>query len=99
MQFLIIAYDATDADAINRRMVNRAAHIAHTDRFKPAGNMHFGAAILNDAGKMIGSCMIVEFPSRTEFDAWLAEEPYFTGKVWEKIEVKPCQIGPSFTQR
>jgi uncharacterized protein YciI len=96
VQFLIIAYDAKDAGALERRMANRTAHIAYTDRFKPAGHMHTGAAILDEGGKMIGSCMIVEFPSRTEFDAWLAEEPYVTGKVWTEIQVIPCKIGPSF---
>ena len=23
-------------------------------------------------------------------------EPYVTGKVWEKIEIKPCKVGPMF---
>jgi uncharacterized protein len=99
MQFLILAHDATDADAINRRMAARAAHIATIDKYKASDNMHIGAAILDDGNKMIGSCIIAEFPSRRELDAWLAEEPYITGKVWEKVQVMPCQIGPSFAKK
>lgn len=97
MQFLILAYDATDADAINRRMAARAAHIETIGKYKSSGNMHLGVAILDDAGKMIGSAIIAEFPSRKELDEWLAKEPYVTGKIWEKIEIKACQIGPSFS--
>ena len=96
MQFLILAYDATDADAINRRMLARAAHVATIDKYKTNGHMHIGAALLDDDDKMIGSIIIAEFPSRKALDVWLAEEPYITGKVWEKIEIKACQIGPSF---
>ena len=50
------------------------------------------------AGLMIGSICIVELPSRREVDAWLAAEPYVTGKVWETVEVAPCRVGPSFAK-
>ena len=96
MQFLILAYDATDADAINRRMAVREAHMATIARYKASGNMHIGAALLDDDGKMIGSCIIAEFPDRLGLDAWLAEEPYVTGKVWHEITVQTCKIAPSF---
>ena len=99
MQFLILAYDATDADALNRRMAVRAAHMEMIERYKAGGHMHIGAAILDDADKMIGSTIIAEFPSRAELDAWLAEDPYVTGKVWERIEVKPCRIAPTFMKK
>jgi len=99
MQFLLLAYDATDSDALTRRMANREAHLATIDRYRTAGNMHIGAAICDDAGKMIGSCIICEFPSRVELDIWLAEEPYLTGKVWERTEITECRIGPSFLKK
>ncbi len=44
-----------------------------------------GGAILDDDGRMIGSATIVEFPDRAAVDAWLARDPYVTGKVWQKI--------------
>jgi hypothetical protein len=58
--------------------------------------MKMGAAILDDAGKMIGSCIIAEFPTRAELDAWLANEPYLTEKVWGDVNIQPCQIAQSF---
>lgn len=99
MQFLLLAYDATDAGALERRMAAREAHLATIDRYRAAGNMHIGAAILDDGGKMIGSCIIAEFPDRAGLDAWLAEEPYITGKVWDKVSVSGCKIGPSFLKK
>ena len=96
MQFLLTAYDATDTDALARRMANREAHLATIERYRTSGNMHMGAAICDDSGKMVGSCIVCEFPSRAELDAWLASEPYITGNVWDRIEIKECKIGPSF---
>jgi len=98
MQFLLLAYDATDADALNRRMAAREAHLANIADYKARGHMHMGAALLDDAGKMIGSSIISEFPDRAAFDAWLAQDPYMVNKVWDKVQVIPCKIAPSFAK-
>lgn len=52
--------------------------------------------ILDEEEKMIGSMMVVEYPSREELNQWLKEEPYVTGKVWEKIEVRQCKVPALF---
>ena len=96
MQFLILAHDATDADALNRRMAVREAHLAVIARYKASGNMHMGAALLDDAGKMVGSVIDADFPTRAELNAWLAEEPFVAGKVWDKIDITPCKIAPPY---
>lgn len=96
MQFLVLGYDGSDAQALERRLAVRDAHIALGDKMRDAGKMLYGAAILDDSGKMIGSVLICEFPSRAELDEWLKVEPYVTGKVWQKIEVQNCKVGPSF---
>ena len=54
MQFLIIGYDGVDEQALARRMAVREAHLALGDKMRDAGKMLYGAAILNDSGKMIG---------------------------------------------
>ena len=96
MQFLILGYDGTDADALNRRMAARAAHIALGDALRDEGRMIFAAAILNDSGTMCGSTIVVDFPDRDALDAYLQREPYVTGDVWRQVEVRPCKVGPSF---
>jgi uncharacterized protein YciI len=96
MQFLVIGYDGSDAQALNRRLAVREAHLALGDKMRDAGKMLYGAAILDDLEHMVGSVLICDFESRDELDQWLKNEPYVTGNVWQKIEVKACRVGPSF---
>jgi uncharacterized protein len=96
MQFVIIAYDAKDQGAMARRMAAREAHTKAMEHARANGNMICGAALLDDTGKMIGSNIIVNYPSRQELDAWLAAEPYVVGKVWDNITVIPAKLGDSF---
>ncbi len=93
-QFVIIAKDGRDSEALNRRMAARAAHIRNTD--DNIAHFKMAAATLDASGQMNGSVMIADFPTRADLDAWLATEPYVTGHVWQTIEVLPCHIGPSF---
>ena len=96
MQFLILGYDGQDEKALDRRLAVRDAHIAFGDKLRDAGNLLYGTAILSDEGKMCGSMLVAEFNSRDELEAWLENEPYVTGKVWERVEISPCKVGPSF---
>lgn len=96
MQFIVIAHDGTDAEALTRRMAARPAHIALAEKMKAAKQTLYGVAILNDQRKMIGSMMVMEFPSRRELEEWMKIEPYLTGNVWQKVEILDAQVGPSF---
>jgi len=88
-QWVVIAYDGTDAGASDRRMSVREAHLRNVAPMVEKGELVLGGAILDDAGKMTGSVAILDFPDRAALDAWLDNDPYVTGKVWQKIEVKP----------
>jgi hypothetical protein len=96
MQFLVIGYDGTDDQALSRRMTAREAHLAGVVKMKEEGKAIFGTAILDDQGKMIGSVMVMDFPSREELDAWLESEPYVRQNVWLRIDVLPTQVPPVF---
>ena len=87
MQFILIAYDGTDAGALERRMNVREDHLQKIGIMKKNNQFISGGAILNDEGIMIGSMIVYEFPDRQALDKKLLEEPYFTEGVWEKIEV------------
>ncbi len=91
-QFLVIGRDGTDAEAPARRRAARPAHFAGIEGMVAKGEIVSGSAILDDAGNMVGSVVIAEFPSRAELDAWLAREPYVTDGVWQDIEIKPVRI-------
>ena len=96
MQYLVTGYDYTDKDAINRRLSVREAHMAGVEAAVATGQFLYGLALLNETEKMIGSILVVDYSTREELDAWLAIEPYVTGKVWERIEVVPCRVAPIF---
>jgi uncharacterized protein len=89
MQFLLLAYDGNDPEALQRRLKVREEHLKKISGLKMAGEYLFGGAILDDSDKMIGSMIVYEFPDRQSLDERLKDEPYINGDVWKKIEIQP----------
>jgi uncharacterized protein YciI len=96
MQFVIIAYDGKDKEAPKRRMAARDEHLAKLGVLKEEKKFIKGGAILDQDENMIGSVMIMDFPTKEEFDKYLEAEPYVVNKVWENIEVLPIRIPQIF---
>jgi hypothetical protein len=92
MQFVVTAFDGTDDGALQRRLAARAAHLKLAEGLTRDGRILLGGAILDDAGRMIGSTLIVDFPSRDALDAWLKTDPYTTGGVWKTVDVRPFRV-------
>lgn len=92
MQYLVIGIDGTDDDALHRRLAVRADHIALGDKLMASGNMWYGAALLNESGKMKGSMLYMYFDTEDQLQEWLAKEPYVTGDVWRSIEIHKSNI-------
>jgi hypothetical protein len=92
MQYLINAYDYTDSQALERRMSVRPFHLEGAKKLKATGNFIIGGAMLDEAGKMIGSVMILQFDTEEAFQEWYDNEPYIKQGVWEKVEVKPFRV-------
>ncbi len=92
MQFLLVAFDGTDPEALERRMKVRPAHLAYVATLKRSGQFRFGGAILDDDGLMAGSMIVYEFPDRQALDEYLKSEPYITGDVWRKIDIRPFRL-------
>ena len=88
-QYLITAYDGTDPDALARRMAARSAHLEAAGKLKATGHFIEGGAILNEEGQMIGSALIMAFETREALDAYLTNDPYTRGGVWQRVEVQP----------
>jgi uncharacterized protein YciI len=88
MQFIVIAYDGIDDKAIERRKAVREDHLKNAKEMFDSGKWLYAAAILDDAGKMIGSMVMCDYDSREELKKqWLNREPYVLGRVWEKIDI------------
>ena len=92
MQFLVIGKDGTDEKAMERRISVRPAHLALGDEMEKSGNRWYGAALLDDSGKMIGSMAVMDFPSKQELQEWLDREPYVIGGVWKSVEIIKCDV-------
>jgi len=96
MKFMLVGRDGADAQALDRRMAARQAHIEMCDKMKAQGTLSYAAAILDDSEKMIGSILICDFPTRQDLDNHLKEEPYVKGDVWRDIEIKTIKPGAAF---
>jgi len=99
MYFIVNGYDHTDEKALDRRMQAREEHMKGVKAFHASKNFIFAAAMLNEAGNMCGSTMIVDFENRAELDKWLESEAYVKGDVWERVEVVECKIPPLFLNK
>lgn len=81
--YLINARDK--ADSLEVRLANREAHLAYAkevaDRIKVAG------PVLNEAGDMAGSTLIMAFESLDEARDWAANDPYANAGLFETVEV------------
>jgi uncharacterized protein YciI len=95
MQFIVLGYDGTDEGALDRRMAVRDDHLKSAGHLFEQGKWLYAAGILDDEGKMIGSMIVCDFPSRDALQSeWLKHEPYVTGGVWEKIEIRRAAVAP-----
>ena len=96
MQFVVMAWDYTDDQALERRMAHREAHLAAVKQLIADGKFISGGAILDpESGeRMIGSTLHLEFPDRESLEAHLHADPYISGKVWERIEIHPVRLVP-----
>jgi len=100
VQFLITAYDGKDSEAPARRAKVRPQHLEEVKVLADEGKVLYGAAILDDEGNMIGSIMVVDFPSLEALKSdWFNKEPYVVGDVWKEIDIKPCKVSDIFLQK
>ena len=88
MQFIVKAYDG--ANMLEKRMEVRPRHLEGMQKL--GKHVICAGGLLDDAGKMKGSVLILDFADRAELDAYLDNEPYVTEQVWEKIEVESLNV-------
>ncbi|MCK5127880.1 MAG: hypothetical protein KAR42_16605 [candidate division Zixibacteria bacterium] len=95
MQFVVIAYDGTDEQALERRMAVREEHIKKGKELFEAGKWLYAAGILDDDGQMVGSMIICDYESKEQMHSeWLESEPYITGDVWKTLLIDRTAVAP-----
>ncbi|KAG0041427.1 hypothetical protein BGZ83_001826 [Gryganskiella cystojenkinii] len=96
-QFIVIAHDYTDADALKRRLSVRETHLVGARALKKDGTLQLGGALLTDhteSGKMIGSIMIFNAENIQEVKDLVEKDQYVKGKVWGKYDIYPFRQAP-----
>lgn len=88
MQFLVRAYDGEGM--LDRRMEVRPRHLEGMK--KMSENIICAGGLLDEEGKMKGSTLVLDFASREELDAYLANEPYVVEHVWDKVIVERLNV-------
>ena len=88
MQFMIKALDGEGK--LEKQMEVRPRHLAGMEKLRP--HIICAGGLLDDAGKMKGSVLIVEFEDRAALDRYLASEPYVVEGVWEKVDVETMNV-------
>lgn len=88
MQFVITAYDG--AGMLDKRMEVRPLHLEGMERLKE--HLVCAGGLLDEAGNLKGSVLVMEFLNREEVDEYLATEIYVTEHVWEKITVERMNV-------
>ncbi len=93
MQFIVIAHDAKDEGALERRLSVREEHLEFAAKMFESGKWLFASALLDDDGNMNGSVIACEFESENELrKEWLDIEAYVLGNVWDNITIRKAKI-------
>ena len=92
MNFLIVAYDGKDENALERRMSVREKHFANVMKIQEKDHVHCAGGITNEAGQLVGSMLVVSFDTREQLDEYLKTEPYVVNNVWQDIRIDTCNV-------
>ena len=81
---MLIALIARDKPgALETRLENRSAHV---DYLKASGEAVFQAGpLLNEAGEMAGSLIILDMASMAEAETWAANDPYAKAGLFASV--------------
>lgn len=82
-----IAFIGRDKDgALNVRKSNRDAHVAY---LKSTDTVEMAGPLLDDAGEMIGSLVILNLADMAAAQEWAAHDPYAKAELFKSFELVP----------
>jgi uncharacterized protein YciI len=82
---MLIALIARDTPgALNIRKANREAHLAY---IKETGVVTQAGPLLDDAGEMIGSLVILQVQDMAAAQVWADNDPYAKAGLFDSVEL------------
>jgi uncharacterized protein len=83
---MLIALICTDKqDALDTRKANRDAHLAY---IAETGVVAMAGPLLNDAGDMAGSLVILDVEDKTAAQSWAANDPYAKAGLFSDVRIQ-----------
>jgi len=89
---VLIAEDQPGAG--ERRAAARAAHFERVSALAEDGTLACGGALLDAAGRMVGSLAVTRHATVAEARDFWAEDPYVTQGVWGEMRLFPTRFAP-----
>jgi uncharacterized protein len=83
MLFVLICDDRPGA--LDLRMANRGTHLEYIEM---TGSVVQAGPLLDEAGEMCGSLLILDVPDRAAAEAWAAGDPYAMAGLFERVEIR-----------
>lgn len=84
MLVALIAHDKPGALSV--RQENRPAHVEY---LKSSDAVQQAGPLLDDAGEMAGSLIILDVPDKAAAEAWAAADPYGKAGLFENVTLIP----------
>lgn len=89
MLYLVLAFDADDAEAPARRQRVRERHLEGARELVDAGRLQVAGAFLDEEGVMRGSMLLIEEDDEQTLRRRLEEDVYSREGVWTRFEIRP----------
>lgn len=84
---MLVALIARDKPgALPLRQENRPAHVAY---LKSSTAVQQAGPLLDDAGEMCGSLIVLDVADMAEAEAWVAGDPYGNAGLFASVELIP----------
>lgn len=81
------------ADRLEDRLRLRESHRARLRRHDHPVTVRIGGPLLDEAGRMIGSLLVIEAADREAVEAYLAHDPYVFGGLYREVAIHAFNWG------
>jgi uncharacterized protein YciI len=72
--------------ALELRTANRDAHLGY---LRDSGVVVQAGPLLDEAGAMAGSLVVIDVPDRAAAEAWVSSDPYGRAGLFGRVAIRP----------